>query len=176
MQPLFRVFLLSLLLIAGAATAFAQELTRQPLAKPKELPGLFTLVLIGEAGGSSDAERVALLDPEGDAFTFRPVAPEYRVKTLVGLTAAAALSEAEKFFAGHCAYNGYRVKNLLLSTGASVGVELVPDYPVALCEYGNEVTVSYIVGDDGEIKVYTSLLLPVGDGLPFGKSGLRNKP
>ncbi|HSH12673.1 MAG TPA: hypothetical protein VLA15_02955, partial [Desulfurivibrionaceae bacterium] len=113
-----------------------------------------------------------LFDREGDLYSFRPVTPDYRVKRVGGLTAPAALAEAERFLAGHCAYNGYRVKSLALASGATVGHEVVPDYPVALCEYGNVVTVSYIVGDDGEIKVYTTLLLPVGDGQPFDKLGL----
>lgn len=175
MKMLFRFSPLFLLLAAGVATAEPMELLRQPVAAPKELPGLFTLILIGEGGGSSDAERVALFDREGDLYSFWPVTPEYRVKRLVGLTAPAALAEAERFFAGHCAYNGYRFKSLALASGATVGHELVPDYPVALCEYGNVVTVSYIVGDEGEIKVYTTLLLPVGDGLSFDKVGLEKE-
>lgn len=173
MKILFRFFPLFLLLVAGAAAADAMELTSQPVAAPKELPGLFTLILIGEGGGSSDAERVALFDRDGDVYSFRPVTPAYRVKRLGGLTAPAALAEAQKFLAGHCAYNGYRVKSLALSGDVTpLGYELVPDYPVALCEYGNVVTVSYNVGDDNEIKVYTTLLLPVGDGQPFDKIGL----
>lgn len=172
---LFRIFLL--LLLGGAeAAAGSLELTRQPVELSPELPGLFTLLLIGEAGSSSDAERVALFDLEGDAFSFLPVTPEYRVKRLGGLTAPAALAEAEGFFKGHCAYNGYRVKNLVLSSGPKVGRELVPDYPVALCETGNIVSVGYVVGDDGVIKVYTSLVLPVGDGLSFDKAGLEKAP
>lgn len=172
MKILFRFFPLFLLLAAGVAAAEPMALTRQSVAAPKELPGLFTLILIGEGGGSSNAERVALFDREGDVYSFRPVTPAYRVNRLGGLTAPAALAEAERFLAGHCAYNGYRIKSLALADEAPVGYELVPDYPVALCEYGNVVTVSYIVGDDGEIKVYTTLLLPVGDGQPFDKVGL----
>lgn len=166
MKALSRLFMLFLLLIGSNAAAESLSLSRQPVEAPKELSGLFTLILIGEATGS-DAERVALFDLEGDAISFSPVMPEYRFKRLGGLTAPAALIEAEKFFKGHCAYNGYRTKSLLLSTGVTVGLELVPDYPVALCETGNIVTVGYVVGADGAIKVYTNLILPVGDGLFF---------
>jgi hypothetical protein len=175
MKIFLRFFLVIMLLNGGNAVAESLSLSRQSSESPKELPGIFTLILIGEATGS-DAERVALFDLEGDVYRFRPVTPEYRVKRLGGLSAAAALAAAEKFFKGHCAYNGYRVKSLVLSTGAAVGQELVPDYPVALCETGNTVSVGYVVGDDGEIKVYTSLLLPVGDGLSFGKADLEKEP
>lgn len=174
MQLIFRFFLLFLLLAGGTARAESLDITRQTVMEPKALPGLFTLILIGEAN-RSDAERVAIFDLEGDTYSFRPVAPEYRVKKLGGLTAQAALAEAEKFFAGHCAYNGYRTKSLVVSSDTTVGYELIPDYPVALCEYGNLVTVGYVVGDDGVIKVYTSLILPVGDGF-FDKANLGNEP
>lgn len=160
------VFPLLLALVAGVPAAESLELTRQSITAPQELPGLCTLILIGEATGS-DAERMAIFDLEGDAFSFRPVTPEYRVKRLGGLTVPAAVAEAEKFLKGHCAYNGYRSKSLVLSNGATVGQELVPDYPVALCESGNIVTVGYVVGADGVIKVYTRLILPIGDGLLF---------
>lgn len=172
MKTLFGCALLVLLLAAWIGPAAAFDVTRQPVTAPAELPGLYTLVLIGEAGSGSDAERLALFDPEGDGYTFRPVTPDYRVKRLAGLTAPAALAEAERFFAGHCAYNGYRVKSLALSNGVPVGYELLPDYPLALCENGNVVAASYIVGANGEIKVYTNLVLPVGDGPPFDKATL----
>lgn len=175
MTTIFRLFLL-LLLAGGAATAEGVEVTRETVATPRELPGLFTLLLIGEGGGGSDAERAAILDREGDAYSFLPVTPDYRVTRLGGQTAPAALAAAEKFFAGHCAYNGYRLKGLRLSTGPLAGYELVPDYPVALCESGNVVSVGYVVGDNGEIKVFTNLLLPVGDGLPFDKAGMEKTP
>lgn len=164
MKVLSRLFIAILLLSGTNAAAESLALSRQPVEAPEDLPGLFSLILIGEATGS-DAERVALLDLEGDAVSFSPVMPEYRFKRLGGLTAPAALAEAEKFLKGHCAYNGYRIKSLLLSTGATVGLELVPDYPVALCETGNIVTVGYAVGADGVIRVYTNLILPVGGGL-----------
>ncbi|HSH12861.1 MAG TPA: hypothetical protein VLA15_03905, partial [Desulfurivibrionaceae bacterium] len=77
MKILFRFVPLCLLLIASCAAAEPMELTRQPVAAPKELPGLFTLILIGEGGGSSNAERVALFDREGDVYSFRPVTPAY---------------------------------------------------------------------------------------------------
>ncbi|NTV12652.1 MAG: hypothetical protein HGA96_01765 [Desulfobulbaceae bacterium] len=150
-------FLLFLLLAPGGTSAESLTLSRQPVAAPQELPGLFTLILIGDGSGN-DPKRLAIFDLEGDAYSFRPVTPEYWVKRRGGLTVSAALAEAERFFAGHCAYNGYWLKSLALSIGATVGYELVPDYPAALCESGNLVTVGYQVGEAGVIKTYLSLI------------------
>ena len=59
-----------LLLLANAVSAATLEVSRRPVAAPESLPGLYTLILIGEGGGSSDAERVAILDQEGDGLSF----------------------------------------------------------------------------------------------------------
>jgi len=164
---------LFLLLMAGVAAA-APGLARNEVAVPGEIPGVYTLLLAG-ASYNNDPERVAILDLEGDAYTFQPVMPAYRYTKVPGLPAAAALIQAEKYLALHCAYNGYRLKSLALPDGKIVGYELIPDLPAALCEYGNVVTVAYGVGDDGVIKVYTHLVMPTsndsfsGDGMGRGR-------
>lgn len=170
MRMLIRFVLLFLLLSAGVATV-AHGLTRSEVAAPGEIPGVFTMLLTG-ASYDNDPERAAILDLEGDGYTFQPVMPPYQFKKLTGLTAPAALPQAEKFLALHCAYNGYRLKGLTLSDGKIVGYELVPDLPAALCEYGNVVIVGYQVEADGVIKVYTSLALPKGDESFSGLDGI----
>jgi hypothetical protein len=175
MRTMVKYSVLLMLLFGLAAAACAVDLSRETVAEPGKLPGTYTAVLIGGTF-AADAERVAIFDLEGDGYSFLPVTPPYRVKKVEGLTASAALAEAEKLFSSHCAYNGYRVKSLKLPDGAIVGYELTPDYPPALCEWGNTVTVSYDVGSKGVIKVYTGLLLPVDDGPTFGKNeGIGNK-
>lgn len=47
--------------------------------------------------------------------------------------------------------------------GSLIGYEIIPDYPTALCEDGNEIRVNYGMGEQGEIKV-SWLLLKVDDG------------
>lgn len=158
MRMIFWFISLSLMLAGCVGVSESAKLKRQPTETPKELPGLFTLLLIGDGSGN-DALRMAIFDTEGDDYSFRPVVPEYWVKRQGGLSAPVALAEAERFFAGHCAYNGYRVKSLVLSTGVTVGNELIPDYPVIKCASGNEMTVGYVVGSDNVIKVFMSPLL-----------------
>ena len=75
-----------------------------------------------------------------------------------------ALKKAEEFFSSHCAYNGFLVKEMKLPDGSFLGYELTPDYPASLCEDGNELRVSYGLGEGGEIKVYTWLLLKAEEG------------
>lgn len=163
MRILIRFVLLFLLLLTGVASA-ALGLTRNDVAIPGEIPGLFTMLLTG-ASHNNDSERVAILDLEGDAYTFQPVMPAYQIKKMAGLTALAALPQAEKYLALHCAYNGYRLKSLALPDGKIVGYELIPDLPAALCEYGNAVITGYRVGGDGVINVYISLAMPKGNEL-----------
>jgi hypothetical protein len=170
MRRLTKIYLISLLLVGLAASACAMNLNRQLVAEPEKLSGSYTVVLVGGTF-AADAERIAILDLEGDGYNFQPVTPEYRVKRVAGLTAATALAEAEKLFSPHCAYNGYRVRSLRLQDGVIVGYEAIPDYPPSLCEWGNTVTVGYKVGDSGEIKVYTNLMLPVDGGGSFDKVG-----
>jgi hypothetical protein len=163
------------LLLALVASACAVDLTRWTVDEPGKLPGLYTAVLIGGTY-AADAERVAIFDLEGDGYSFRPVTAAYNFKKIEGVTATAGVSEAVRHFASHCAYNGYRVKSLALADGAVVGYEFTPDYPPSLCEWGNTVTVSYAVGPDGEIKVYTNLLLPEDNGgRSFGSNDVQRK-
>ncbi len=150
---------LVLVLVSPAA---AGGLVRAAVADAAKVPGTFTVVLVGGTF-AADAERIAIFDLEGDRYHFHPVTSSYRVREIKGLKAPAALAAAVNLFSSHCAYNGYRVKSLKLTDGTLVGYELTPDYPPALCEWGNVVTVSYSVGADGEIKVYTWLQLPVED-------------
>lgn len=159
MRMLFWVLLIMLFCSVGSVSA--ADLSRKDVAAPGEIPGVFTLILAG-ATYDNDPERVAILDLEGDGYSFQPVMTDYRVKKVAGLTAVAALPLAEKYFSLHCAYNGYRLKGLALPDGRIVGYELIPDLPAALCGYGNVVTVGYRLGDDGVIKVYTGVAFSSG--------------
>ena len=155
------------LLASGCASL---NLERDIVPDRSSISGTYNLIQIGGTFGS-DAERIVILDIEGDDYSFRPVTGPGRVKNFPGIKGAAALQRAEEFFASHCAYRDYEIRELTLPGGGMIGYELTPDYPTALCEDGNEVTVSYGRENDGEIKVYTWLLLKVDDG-GSGKFGV----
>ncbi|MEN8135079.1 MAG: hypothetical protein ABFS18_06025 [Thermodesulfobacteriota bacterium] len=133
------------------------------IVAPDSVTGSYNLILVGGTFGA-DAERIVILDVETDGYSFRPVTGPGRVKNFPGMSGEAALKKAEDFFSSHCAYNGFLVKEMKLPDGSFIGYELTPDYPVALCEEGNVLSVSYGMGEGGEIKVYTWLHLKEEDG------------
>ncbi len=133
------------------------------IVAPENVKGSYNLILVGGTFGA-DAERIAILDVETDGYSFRPVTGPGRVKNFSGMSGERALEKVEEFFSTHCAYNGFLVKEMKLPDGSFIGYELVPDYPVSLCEDGNELRVSYGLGKDGEIKVYTWLLFKEEQG------------
>lgn len=154
----YLILALTLLFAGGCAT---MRLARQNVVNPSEIIGNFNMITIGGTFGG-DAERLVILDLENDAYTFRPVTGPGRVASYPGLPADQALTRAEDFFADHCAYRSYQIRELVMPDHGLIGYELLPDYPTALCEDGNEILVSYGGGNDGEIRVYTTLLLKVG--------------
>ena len=163
--------LFSILLLTAACSTLNLG---QNIVAPETITGTYNLIAVGGTF-AADAERVVILDVETDDYSFRPVTGPGRVKNFPGLSAAEALKKAEEFFATNCAYNGFLVREMKLPSGNFIGYEITPDYPTALCEDGNEIRVSYGMGEDGEIKVYTWLLLKVDDGgsssLPAPKKG-----
>ena len=133
------------------------------IVAPDSVTGSYNLILVGGTFGA-DAERIVILDVETDGYSFRPVTGPGRVKNFPGMSSDTALKKAEEFFSSHCAYNGFLVKEMKLPDGSFIGYELTPDYPASLCEDGNVLRVSYGMGEGGEIKVYTWLLLKEEDG------------
>jgi hypothetical protein len=167
----FILIILTFLLTSCLTTG--SSLHRDLITEPTKIAGNYDLILIGGAH-ANDPDRIAIYDIPGDGYEFKPVTEEYRVKRLSGLSAQIALEKTKEFFSEHCAYNGFISKELTLPAGGSIGYEMIPDYPNILCEYGNEISVSYGKADNGVIKVYTRLMLREDDG---GRSrGLRMRP
>ena len=148
-------------------------LRRDIVSEPAKISGSYDLILIGGAH-ANDPDRIAIYDIPGDGYEFKPITEPYRIKRVPALSARAALEKTTAFFSEHCAYNGFISKELTLPAGGSIGYEMIPDYPNIICEYGNEISVSYGKADNGVIKVYTRLMLREDDG---GRSrGLRVRP
>jgi hypothetical protein len=157
----FILVILSFLLTS--CLTYTPGLHRGIATEPEKITGTYDLILIGGAY-ADDPDRIAIFDIPGDDYEFQPVTEEYRVKRLSGLSARTALEKTRVFFSEHCAYNGFTSKELALPAGGLVGYELIPDYPTILCEYGNEILVSYGNEENGTIKVYTWLMLKEGEG------------
>jgi hypothetical protein len=148
------------LLASGCASL---NLGRDLLPDRDIIAGTYNLIQVGGTFGS-DAERMVILDIEGDDYSFQPVTGPGRIKNFPNVKGDKALQRAEEFFASHCAYRDYQIRKLIMPDNGLIGYELTPDYPSGLCEDGNEISVSYGKGKDGEIKVYTWLLLKVDGG------------
>ena len=147
------IFLTFFLTSCLAGTA---GLNRDILSGPEKISGTYDLILIGGTF-PDDPDRLVIFDIPGDGHEFQPVTDKFRIKRIPGLPAQAALEKTRGFFSEHCAYNGFATKSLALPSGESVGYELLPDYPTILCEYGNEIRVSYGEEENGVIKVSTWL-------------------
>ena len=135
----------------------------QTIVEPETITGTYNLIQVGGTF-AADAERVVILDVESDDYTFRPSTGPGRVKNFPGISGEDALKKADDFFSSNCAYNGFLARELNLPDGSFIGYEILPDYPTSLCEDGNEIRVSYGMGDEGEIKVFTWLLFKVDEG------------
>jgi len=118
-------------------TSFACVLSLQACMQGKALrteavtkadfQGTYTLILYG-GNYSGDLETVAILDKEGDRYTFEPYAPEFNYRAIKGQTADHALPRAEQFIRGNPSYQGEILRNILDPEGNIIGYELRPFY------------------------------------------------
>lgn len=96
-------------------------------ARREDITGIFTLVLYGKSH-ANDIETVAILDIEGDGFTFSPDAPEYYYKIRKGIPAREALQDAIEFVNWHRAFHRVQISRIVDSRGAVLGYEVRPLY------------------------------------------------
>ena len=87
----------------------------------------FTLIFYG-AGLSNDVETVAILDKEGDQYTFEPFAPKFKYIVKRGLPAREALEEAGKFISWHNSFHRSQLRGIIDEDGKILGYELRPLY------------------------------------------------
>ncbi|MCL4475080.1 MAG: hypothetical protein M1508_02465 [Nitrospirae bacterium] len=87
----------------------------------------FTLILYG-AEHSNDVETVAILDKEGDRYTFEPFAPKFKYAVKRGLPAKEALEEAGKFISWHNSFHQSQLRGIIDENGNVLGYELRPLY------------------------------------------------
>ncbi len=98
-------------------------------ANPADVRGKFTLLLYG-SNSSNDLANLAILDKEGDPYTFEIHAPDFSYTIQTGIDAAQALQIAERFVRRNIRSERSRLHRILSPAGAGVGYELRPLYPV----------------------------------------------
>lgn len=150
----FTTLLLFTLLITGEAIALSKPLETKD-AKIAEVTGTYTLILYGGRHGN-DVETVAILDKEGDKYTFEPNAPVFDYKAIMGLSAKEALDEAQRFVRFHSSFWYARLSKILDNEGNSIGYEVRPYYYPTTFGTTNVLDVDYFIRD-GKVIVYIKL-------------------
>jgi len=168
LMVLFSLSFLGLHLSAYNIHALPKPLKTKP-AIAAEIKGTFTVIFYGGAY-SDDLETVALLDNEGDQFTFEPFAPDFDYVMKKGLSAEEALQAAEKFVAFHPSFWRTELSKVLDPEGNSIGFELKPLYFPFVYGISDVLDIYYWPKKGGKIKV-TIKLIPSLEKLKYPPGG-----
>lgn len=103
------------------------KLLRTVPAEIADIADKFTLILYG-GEHSNDMEAVAILDSEGDRYTFEPFAPKFKYVVKRGLSAKEALEEAGKFISWHNSFHHSQMRGIIDEHGNILGYEVRPLY------------------------------------------------
>jgi hypothetical protein len=121
-----------------------------------EIEGTYALILYG-GRYSSDIENIAVLDKEGDQYTFIVYAPEFDYKVKKHVPAKEALAEAEAFVRFHYAFWKAQLKGIVDPSGIPIGYEVRPLYYPMDFGYPDVLDVDYILKKDNNVTVMISL-------------------
>jgi hypothetical protein len=142
--------------------------------KESDIQGIFSLILYGGRHGD-DIETVAILDYEGDSYTFEPYAPEFDYKIKKGLPAPDALQKAKEFVGFHRSFWRFQFSKILDKSGKVIGYEVRPLYLRYIYGTSDVIEIFYWLKDQGKIKVSIKLYPMVerirfrsGGDFPFG--------
>lgn len=140
------VLLLVFILLAANACVNVSYL-RTDRADPSEIAGTYTLLLYG-GRYIDDLENVAILDKEGDRYSFEIYAPEYDYTVKKQVPAREAFAEAEKHVGSHSSFFRSALRAILDPESNVIGYELRPLYHIV--EFGQHdiLYINYSVKDD----------------------------
>jgi hypothetical protein len=139
---------LMVILILLAVTACVNiNYLRTERADPAEITGTYTLLLYG-GRYFDDLENVAILDKEGDRYSFEIYAPEYDYTVRKQVPAGEALAEAEKHVGSHSSFFRSKLRALLDPEGNIIGYELRPLYHVQAFGDPDILYINYSVKDN----------------------------
>jgi len=113
--------------IASSCAALATNHLKTEETMPAEIQGTYTLLLYG-CRSVDDVENVAILDKEGDPFTFDIFAPDFEYKVKTGLPAEEALKAAEQFIRCSFHYQKSQLSRIVGPSGEVIGYEVRPLY------------------------------------------------
>jgi hypothetical protein len=143
---LFFIAAIVLLIILGLIALSRDTHLKTEAAKPTEVQGKFTLLLYGSSF-PNDFVNIAILDKEGDPYSFEIYAPDFSYTVQAGLDAAQALQKAEGFVRRNIHSDRSRLRRVLSPAGTGIGFELRPLYPVTTFGKDDILDVTYSIKD-----------------------------
>lgn len=149
---------------APVSFAFEKPLKTEK-AKVDDVTGTFTLILYG-GRFSDDLETIAILDREGDQYTFEPYAPEFDYRIKRGVQAQKAIEEVEKFVSFHNSFWRSQLSKIIDNKGNTIGYELRPLYLPFSYGISDVMEVYYWLKEGNKVKV-TIRLTPSIERLRF---------
>jgi len=119
---------------------------RTEVAAPSEITGNYILMLYG-GRYSDDIENVAILDKEGDPYTFEIFARPDNYTVHVNVPAKEILDESQKFVRTHRSFLRSKLSRIIGPNGNVIGYELRPLYQ--MLEFGSSdvLSINYRIKD-----------------------------
>jgi len=149
--------------IVSSSFAITSHLKTEVVRK-EDVKGVFTLILYG-GRDMNDIERVAILDLEGDKYTFEPYAPEFDYKIKKSLYERDALETAYEFVSSHNAFYRSQLSRIMDDKDNTIGYELRPLYMPFVYGVSDVLDVYYSL-KDGKVRVYIRIIPSVERALP----------
>jgi hypothetical protein len=143
---LFFIAVIGLLIIIGLIALSGGSNLKTEATNPAEVQGNFTLLLYG-SDSLNNLANIAILDKEGDPYSFEIYAPDFSYTVQAGLNASQALQEAERFVRRNIQSERSRLHRVLSPSGAGIGFELRPLYPVVTFGKDDILDVRYSMKD-----------------------------
>jgi hypothetical protein len=162
MKKLTFVLVLILSMVSSSFAIAANLKTEE--AKKEDVKGVFTLILYG-GRDVNDIERLAILDLEGDKYTFEPYAPEFDYRIKKSLSEKEALEMAYKFVSSHNAFYRSQLSRIIDDKGNTIGYELRPLYMPFIYGVSDVLDVYYSLKGE-KVRAYIRIIPSVERALP----------
>jgi len=133
-------------------------------ASNEEVKGAFTLILYG-GRDMNDIEKLAILDLEGDKYTFEPYAPEFDYRIKKSLAEKEALEMAHEFVSSHNAFYRSQLSRIIDDKGNTIGYELRPLYMPFIYGVSDVLDVYYSLKGE-KVRAYIRIIPSVERALP----------
>ncbi len=157
------IVLFIVLSFISSSHIFAGNL-RTEEAKKEDIKGVFRLILYG-GRNMNDIERLAILDIEGDRYTFEPFAPDFDYRIKDGVTEKEAIDDSYNFISSHNAFHHVQLSKILDFNGNIIGFELRPLYIPFVFGVSDVLEVYYSLKGE-KVRAYIRIIPSVEKALP----------